>query len=217
MTTPAQRYYGRWARLYDAVAAVPGVRSWRERAVELLSPDPDDTVVEMGCGTGANVPLLLERVPDGRVVGVDITRGMLTRARRHADRTGGRIDYVQADAARPPVAAADAVLAAFVVAMFDDPAAVVDRWCDLAGDGGRVALLNFQRSEQPLAAPLNYVFEGFVRLSSPGGLLARSSRAAVFERRVDAARTALVKRTRERRFETFAGGYLGVLAGTVRA
>jgi len=215
MTTPAQRYYGRWARLYDAVAAVPGLRSWRARAVELLAPDPDDTVVEMGCGTGANVPFLRDQVPAGRVVGLDLTREMLAQAHSHADRTGTSVDYVQADATQPPIRSADAVLATFVVGMFEDPAAAVDRWCDLVGTGGRIALLNFQRSDRALATPLNLAFEGFVRLSTPGARLTRASQATVLERRVRAAREALVGRTTSREFETFAGGYLGVLAGRV--
>jgi ubiquinone/menaquinone biosynthesis C-methylase UbiE len=216
MTTPAQRYYGRWASLYDRVADLPGLRSWRAQTAELLDLSPGDTVVEMGCGTGANVPHLRERVgADGRVVGLDLTRGMLAQAGEHDERLGPTVDYVQGDATRPPITAADAVLATFVVGMFEEPAAAVDRWCDLVGPGGRVVLLNFQRSDRPLAAPLNCAFEGFVRLSSPGGRLTRSSQTAAFERRVREARNAPANRTTARRFEPFAGGYLGVLAGTV--
>ena len=216
MTTPAQQFYGRWARLYDRLASLPGVASWRSRTADLLDPAPGDTVVEMGCGTGANVPHLRGRVgSDGRVLGIDLTREMLARARTHDARVGSTVDYVQADATRPPIERADAVLATFVVGMFDDPGAVVERWCDLVGPGGRVALLNFQRSDKALATPLNLAFEGFVRLSSPGGRLSRSSHASAFERRVTQARETLTTRTRDRGFETFAGGYLGVLAGTV--
>lgn len=51
-------------------------------AVDALELSPGDTVVEVGCGTGANLPLLAARVgPTGRVVGVDITDAMLERAR----------------------------------------------------------------------------------------------------------------------------------------
>ena len=212
----SRTFYGRWARAYDAVAAAPGVQSWRERAVATLDLSPGDTAVEMGCGTGANVPHLRERLgPGGRVVGVDVTRGMLRRAREHDDRTGAGVHYLQSDAARPPVTVADAVLATFVAGVFPDPGAVVEQWCDLVGPGGRVALLNFQRSDRRLAAPLNLAFEGFVRLSAPGGRLSRSSQAAAFEGRVATARRALRGRTDDPRFETFAGGYVGLLSGRV--
>jgi len=214
--TDAQSFYGRWARVYDWVASAPGVAAWRDRTADSLALAPGDTVVEMGCGTGANVPALRERVgPVGRVVGIDLTRAMLDRASGRPARTGESVHYVQADAARPPVRECDAVLATFVAGIFEDPAAAVDAWCDSVAPGGRVALLNFQRSPGALAAPLNLVFEGFVRLSAPGTRLSTRSHASAFERRVQAARERLTERTVDRRYETFAGGYLGLLSGTV--
>jgi len=215
--TDAQSFYGRWARVYDWVANAPGVASWRDRTVDSLALAPGNTVVEMGCGTGANVPALRERVgPSGQVVGIDVTREMLDRARERPARSGGAVHYVQADAARPPIREADAVLATFVAGIFEDPAAAVDAWCDSVGPGGRVALLNFQRSPSALAAPLNLAFEGFVRLSAPGTRLSRRSHASAFERRVRAARERLTERTVARRYETMAGGFVGLLSGTVR-
>ncbi|MCJ0619629.1 methyltransferase domain-containing protein [Haloarcula hispanica] len=215
--TAAQSFYGRWARVYDWVASAPGVASWRDRTADALALAPGDTVVEMGCGTGANVPHLRERVePSGRIVGIDVTREMLDRARERPARTGETVHYVQADAARPPVRAADAVLATFVAGIFEAPEAAVDAWCDGVTSGGRVALLNFQRSPSALAAPLNLAFEGFVRLSAPGTRLSTRSHAGAFERRVRAARERLTERTVDRRYETFAGGFLGLLSGTVR-
>ncbi|MDS0281034.1 class I SAM-dependent methyltransferase [Haloarcula onubensis] len=209
-------FYERWATAYDRVARLPGLRSWRAGAVDALALSPGETVVEMGCGTGANVPELRERVgPDGRVVGLDITAEMLRTARRHADRTGAGVDYLRADATRAPVRNVDAVLGTFVAGLFADPAAAVDAWCDCVVPGGRVALLNFQRSGHPLAAPLDLAFEGFVRLSAPGARLSGRSHAATFERRVAAARRRLTERTVDRRYETFGGGYLGLVSGTV--
>ncbi|MFU1780386.1 class I SAM-dependent methyltransferase [Haloarcula japonica] len=214
--TDAQSFYGRWAQVYDWLASAPGVASWRARTAEALALAPGDTVVEMGCGTGANVPHLRERVgPSGRVVGIDVTQEMLDHARERCARTGESVHYVQADAARPPIRDADAVLATFVAGIFEDPAAAVDAWCDCVAPGGRVALLNFQRSPNALAVPLNLVFEGFVRLSAPGTRLSTRSHASAFERRVRAARERLTERTVDRRYETFAGGYLGLLSGTV--
>jgi SAM-dependent methyltransferase len=211
-----QSFYGRWARLYDLLATAPGVTAWRRRAVAALDLAPGDTVVEMGCGTGANLPYLREAVgSEGAVVGVDLSPGVLARARdRIADRGWANVHACLADATRPPVAGpVDAVLGTFVVGMFDDPAAAVSGWLDACD--GRVALLNFQRSDAPLAAPLNLAFEAFVWLASPGRGVPAESPAAALERRVAAAREAVTARTVDRRFETFAGGYLGLLSGTV--
>ena len=214
--TDAREFYGRWARLYDHLASAPLVDSWRAAAADSLALTPDDTVVEMGCGTGANVPALRDRVGgDGRVVGLDLTRAMLLRASGHGARSGAGVAYLQGDATRPPVRGVDGILATFVVGIFSDPAAAVDAWCDCVRPGGRVALLNFQRSDAPLADPLNAAFEGFVRLSAPGTRLSRTSHASAFEARVESARDRLAERTVDRQYETFGGGFLGLVAGTV--
>jgi len=211
-----QSFYSRWARLYDLLATAPGVTAWRRRTVAALDLGSGDTVVEMGCGTGANLPHLRDAVgPEGTVLGFDLAPGAVAHARQRIAREGWDNAHVAlADATNPPVSGSvDAVLATFVVGMFEDPAAVVADWADLAD--GRVALLNFQRSDAVLAQPLNLAFEAFVWLSSPGRSLTAESPAAALDRRVSAARAALTERAAERRYETFGGGYLGLLSGHV--
>src|SRR5690349_7214088 len=47
---------------------------------------PDDNVLDLGCGAGWLARLIVQQVPEGRVVGVDISDEMIRRARRnHAD------------------------------------------------------------------------------------------------------------------------------------
>ncbi|MFB6307733.1 MAG: class I SAM-dependent methyltransferase [Haloarculaceae archaeon] len=214
-TSAAQSFYGRWARLYDWLATAPVVRGWRKSAVDALDLDPGDTVVEMGCGTGANVPYLQDAVgPDGEVVGVDVTRELLDRARGRIAREGWRnVHVAQADATRPPIRRADAVLATFVVGMFADPAAAVDRWCDLTD--GRIALLNFQYSDRAWGRALAPLYEGFVWSSSPGVSVPDERPGRSLQRDVESAREALAARTADRRYETFAGGFLGLVSGRV--
>ncbi|PSQ37242.1 alkanonic acid methyltransferase [Halobacteriales archaeon QS_9_70_65] len=101
-------FYGRWAAVYDRVATAPGIGRWRRAAAERVAR-PGDTVVEMGCGTGANLPYLRERVgPAGRVVGVDLAGPPLRRARDRAGRDGDDVAVVRGDATDPPVATAAA-------------------------------------------------------------------------------------------------------------
>jgi len=211
-------FYGRWAAVYDAIATAPGVGRWRRAAADRVAR-PGATVVEMGCGTGANLPYLRERVgPDGRVVGVDLTGPLLARARRRTAEFDN-VDVVRGDATRPPVAAADGVLGTFVCGLFDDPAAVVDHWCDLAQPGGRVALMDATATSSLLARPLNPAFRAFVAAGTPDSGPAAVLRAPFgrpddsLSRRVDAAREALVDRTRARSYETFGLGFVALLAG----
>jgi len=79
--------YDRNARFYDLavwsyyLAGMP-IRKWRRIAVAALQLKPGDNVVEVGCGTGLNFELLQRAVgPNGRIIGIDISEGMLKRAR----------------------------------------------------------------------------------------------------------------------------------------
>lgn len=208
-------FYDRLAARYDLLATAPLVRGWRRRAADALALEPGDTVVEMGCGTGANLPYLRERVgPEGRVVGVDLTRGMLDRARQRVEREDwDNVTLVRGDAARPPVERADAVLGSFVVGLLDDPGQVVGRWLDLLAPGGRVAILEAGRTDRTVARPLNLAFRAFVRLSSPGGLTSRRSPARELDRRIAVAQHALEARTVERRHDSVALGLVTITRG----
>ncbi|QLD90193.1 methyltransferase domain-containing protein [Natronomonas salina] len=214
-------FYGRWAGLYDRIATAPGVARWRRAAAERVA-GPGDTVVEMGCGSGANLPFLRERVgPAGRVVGVDVTRPLLARARART-REFDNVAVVEGDATRPPVESADAVLATFLCGLLEDPGGAVDDWCDLVGSGGRVALLDATATGEAAGRPLNPLFRAFVAAGSPGAGPVDVLRAPFgsdddsLTRRVDASREALADRAVERRHETFALGLVGLLSGRVR-
>lgn len=54
--------------------------------LEHANPDSDDTVLDLGCGTGAIALGLAEEA--GRVVGRDISEGMMDEARRKAEERG---------------------------------------------------------------------------------------------------------------------------------
>jgi len=202
MSDATQSFYGRWARLYDVLATLPGVRSWRASATDELALDDGDLALEMGCGTGANLPHLRERVgPDGRVVGLDVTRGMLERARGR-----GSADLLQADAARPPIAEpVDGLLGTFVVAMFADPGSIVDGWCDLVRPvaGSRCCTSPEASAPGPVrSTPPTARSSGSPRPTSPGCGTSPQNH----DRRVDTGLEALAARTTDYRERTLAGG-----------
>jgi ubiquinone/menaquinone biosynthesis C-methylase UbiE len=210
-------FYGRCAQLYDLVANVPGVRSWRARAADALDLSPGDTVVEMGCGTGANFPHLRERVgPEGRVVGVDVVPAMLGQARRRIDRAGwSNVHAVRGDARRPPVAEADAVLSTFLVGMLDSPAPAVRKRVTLVRPGGRVAMLNAGRSDRAAALPVNLLLRAFVRLTAPGHRTTARAPIRSLEARWTEAREALLEGTVDHREDRFGLGIIRLASGRV--
>jgi demethylmenaquinone methyltransferase/2-methoxy-6-polyprenyl-1,4-benzoquinol methylase len=112
--------HGQWYALVERAA-----RSLRRATVAALEPDPGDTVLDVGCGPGSNFDLLRERVgPDGRVVGVDYSAGMVRRARRRAADAGWEnVAVVRGDAGRLPLSAGAVDGAVATLALSAMPAA----------------------------------------------------------------------------------------------
>lgn len=71
----------------------------------------DEIVLDVGCGTGRVTEPLIERLPYGKVIAVDVSFNMLTTAREYLSPAyDQRVTYIQADAAALPLAgAADAI------------------------------------------------------------------------------------------------------------
>ena len=76
----------------------PGIRKKTIRRLELR---PGSRVLEIGCGTGRNLSLLVDAVgAGGRVYGVDLSEGMLTQAQALcAKRNWENIELINCDAA----------------------------------------------------------------------------------------------------------------------
>lgn len=90
-----------WATQLYRLVGFP-LERFRDRAVDALCLSPGDTVVEIGCGTGANFSRIMERIgPTGRLIGVDLTDAMLAQARARVAREGWKnVELVQGDAAK---------------------------------------------------------------------------------------------------------------------
>jgi trans-aconitate 2-methyltransferase len=83
---------------------------WGVAVLERLPLDGDETVFDVGCGTGRLTSLLVERLPRGHVVAMDVSSNMLQKARGTLRRRQSRASFVLADAsALPASASADAI------------------------------------------------------------------------------------------------------------
>lgn len=57
--------------------------SWGKKVLARLHLRGNETVMDAGCGTGRLTGELLAALPDGRIVGIDLSQGMLLKAREH--------------------------------------------------------------------------------------------------------------------------------------
>jgi trans-aconitate 2-methyltransferase len=65
---------------------------WARQVLERLSLNGGEAVLDAGCGSGGVTRLLLERLPAGRVIGVDGSRAMIDQARSNLEPFADRID-----------------------------------------------------------------------------------------------------------------------------
>ena len=76
--------YDRRSKYYDILVRTLSLgmdRYYRRAAVQRLSLHLGHCVLDVGCGTGLDLPLLWKTVgPGGRVVGIDLSEGMLQQA-----------------------------------------------------------------------------------------------------------------------------------------
>ncbi|MBX7194785.1 MAG: methyltransferase domain-containing protein [Sandaracinaceae bacterium] len=81
-------WYDVFSNFYDA--SLEGLyRPFREAAASRLALAPGQLVLDAGCGTGQSLDVLSPAVgSSGRVVGVDLSAGMLARARSRAAQKG---------------------------------------------------------------------------------------------------------------------------------
>ena len=145
----SRAYYQGRARWYDwanrIAAALRGVSGMKERrkAVDRLQLAQGQRVLEVSVGTGTNVPLMAELVgPEGRTIGLDISRRMLAQCRQKLDQQAVRADLVEGEAARLPFAddSFDAVFHHGGIAEFGDKQRAINEMMRVARPQARVVL-----------------------------------------------------------------------------
>lgn len=83
------------AATYDRISD-PMTR-WGTAVLGRLELSGDETVLDVGCGSGRVTEELLERLPRGHVIGIDAAPSMLAEATARLARFGSRVSLVQAD------------------------------------------------------------------------------------------------------------------------
>ena len=141
--------YRKSASRYDVTSrlnfALGPQRAHRRRAVKALRLRPGDSVVEIGCGTGLNFPLIEQEIgPDGRIIGVDMTDAMLAQAQHRIETNGwSNISLVRADSAEFEFPTGiDSILASYAHSLLPDCGQVVARGAAALPPGGRWVVLD---------------------------------------------------------------------------
>lgn len=155
-----ERAYEFYAPVYDLIfdwIFAPG----RQQAIAQLGLKPPETVLEVGIGTGLNLPLYPAAC---RLTGIDLSQEMLDKAVERAQKlampnvTLKVMDATSMDFADNEF---DSAIATYTISAVPDPVAVLREMRRVVKPGGVIVLLNHWRSErrvpgrvEDLVAPL---------------------------------------------------------------
>lgn len=123
---------------------------YRQALLDAAAVQPDDRVLDIGCGNGDTTRDVARRATRGRVLGVDLSSRMLDQARRRVAEAGlTNVDLLQADAQihRFDPGSFDLAISRTGTMFFGDAVAAFTNIAAALRPGGRLALLVWQGVE----------------------------------------------------------------------
>lgn len=178
-TQNVAEHYDRLARRYDSALTVwrtlVAAPAW-EAVGQLLAEHvrPGDVVLDAGTGTGEAVLLLLEHANPGKVIGVDVSKGMLRAARRKI--ADPRVTWEQQDITRLPYPdrSFDVVLSTWTLECLADPRRAVREFLRVIKDDGFVVYAFSSRPEAGLSRVYGRLLEEWAAGTLRGRFLDRT-------------------------------------------
>lgn len=170
--------YDKAASYYDKMTdlvfhSLLRVEKNRELMIDQLGDIEGKRVLDIGCGTGRNFELLVERVgPQGQIHGIDYSKGMLEEARNRVNRRGwdnvklSHDDAVELKTTQPPY---DAIVSAWCLGIVYDLEKALSKALSLLKPEGHIAIMDFQRAH-PDRGPLRWLFPIYSHFLQAAGI-----------------------------------------------
>lgn len=152
----ARASYNRLSRWYDFVAGSTE-KKYRDMGLAKFSAQPGERILEIGFGTGHCLVSLARAVKaEGRVIGLDISDGMLAVAKDRLQKEGlqDRADLHLGDAANLDFIETESlngVFMSFTLELFDNPEIprVLGECFRVLKPGGRLAVVSMTKTNPP--------------------------------------------------------------------
>ena len=151
----AKMAYDRLSHIYDGLAGSSETQ-FMHQGLDMLSINPGESILEVGCGTGkALVELSHQTGTTGEVYAIDLSRGMLQKSSQRLANAGmeARVSLLEGDGARLPYNSGsfNAVFICFTLELFDTPEIplVLEECRRVLIPDGRLGVVAMLKSEQP--------------------------------------------------------------------
>ncbi|MEK6271770.1 MAG: methyltransferase domain-containing protein [Actinomycetota bacterium] len=172
------RMYTRLAPVYEAWARATESKA-RRRVLELASVRPGEDVLEVATGTGVQLVRLAGANPGGRIVGVEISEGMLAQTRRRLEDAGlaGDVEVIEGSALELPIAdeSFDLLVNGYMLDLLprDDIPRALAEFKRVLRPRGRLVLSNMTKGERRRHRVWDWAYErGVVVTANCRGVLA---------------------------------------------
>lgn len=159
----AEGYYTNLSRVYDWLAS--SEKRFVRRGLDLLDPQPEDWILEIGFGTGYAQQRIAQAVSDGFSAGLDLSIGMGKVAHRRLSRVGflGQVGLVRSDTLPIPVQSSvfNGIFSSFTLELFDSPLIpeVLGECRRVLTPGGRLVIVSLSK-DNPLGL-MGRMYESF--------------------------------------------------------
>ena len=155
-------------------------KGWRRKAIRQLEPHKPQTLLDIATGTGDFAILAAEMLRPKRLVGADISEGMMEVGRQKVRERGldGIISFEREDctALSYPEATFDAVTAAFGIRNFADLDKGLREMCRVLKKGGHLSIVELTT---PVSFPMKQLFHVYAHTVLPvyGRLISKDNSA----------------------------------------
>lgn len=146
---------------YDRVSRLPQFRLIRHNIVRKLENYiVKGSVTDVGCGAGYLLQTLAKEMPEIKLVGVDVSKKMIERAKANFDSQGlsGRAEFKEGSSEHLPFEdqTQDFIVSTGALHHFADPTSAFNEIYRVLKPGGQMLMLDFRRDAQ-------WFFFGFIR------------------------------------------------------